>query len=336
MAKRKSFSINQSLSKSLEETINAAHDFSGELLVDVVPIERLELDPENPRELHLTFDDVLPGLNGIGKLVGDPGEVALKQKELDGLLSLAKSIESQGLINPIVVYKHGHHYRLVAGERRTLASILVGKKSMQARILPERPNTLKRFILQWAENIEREDLTLSERVSNIRSIAEAYAKENEKNVARITANDISNLVGISSSQAAQYKLVLHASEELASEIKANRILNLDKAAFIAKAPPHEQSDLISLCVQGATLKELKSALSSLSVHKSPAPKVASNDDFRLAIKSEKIAKILFESVLEHEKFIHLRSEFDYHPSLKNKQLLKLFNKLMKKLEESNI
>ena len=87
MAKRKSFSINQSLSKSLEETVSAAHDFTGELFLDVVPVERLELDPENPRELHLEFKDILEGF--------DPksANAAHKTKELAGLESLSKSIK---------------------------------------------------------------------------------------------------------------------------------------------------------------------------------------------------------------------------------------------------
>ena len=52
MAKRKSFSINSSLSRSMEETVQAAHDFSGQLFVEMVPIDRLELDPENPRVIR--------------------------------------------------------------------------------------------------------------------------------------------------------------------------------------------------------------------------------------------------------------------------------------------
>ena len=231
MAKRKSFSINQSLSKSLEETITAAHDFSGELFVDVIPVERLELDPENPRELHLEFNDVI---NGLADSAQHSEAFRVKQQELNSLESLSKSIKNQGLINPIVVYKHVNNYRLVAGERRTLASLLAGKRSIQARILPERPSTLNRFILQWAENIEREDLSLHERVSNIRSITEAYADENNKPMAKITAAELSQLIGISNSQASQYKLVLQASDELLEAIKSNNITNLDKAAFIAR------------------------------------------------------------------------------------------------------
>ena len=328
MAKRKSFSINQSLSKSLEETVSAAHDFTGELFLDVVPVERLELDPENPRELHLEFKDILEGF--------DPksANAAHKTKELAGLESLSKSIKNQGLINPVVVYKYSDKYRLVAGERRTLANLVAGNKSIQARILPRRPNALNRFILQWAENVEREDLTLHERVSNIRSILEAFAAENNKNITRITAAELSELIGVSNSQASQYKLVLQASDELLAEIKANRISNLDKAAFIAKLPPHQEADLISLCVQGASLKELKLALTSLSVHQSSSASSKHSSGFKIAIKNEKIAKILLESLLNHEKFIHLSTEFKYDPSLENKQLSKLFSNLMKKIEES--
>jgi ParB family chromosome partitioning protein len=327
MAKRKSFSINQSLSKGLEETITAAHDFSGELLVEVIPVDRLELDPENPRELHLSFDEVRYGI------AADDSDMERKQRELTSLHSLSHSIKDQGLINPIVVYKDASAYRLVAGERRTLASLLAGKQRVAARILPEKPNPLNRFILQWAENIEREDLTLWERISNIRSIVAAYATEQNKLPAKVTAAQTSELIGISSSQSAQYKLVLQADEGLLSAIQLNHVSNLDKAAFIAKAIPSQQEVLISLCAQGATLKELKAALSTVAVQVSQENR-AKEVEFSVTIRSEQAAKTIINSLLSNEKFAELSDSAYDDSTLTGKALTKRFNQLLKKLEET--
>lgn len=328
--KRKSFSINKSLSKGLEETMHAAEGYSGELFVDVVPLDRLELDPENPRELSLSMDEVRRGIDT------EDAQYQRKQKELDSLSSLSKSIINQGIINPIVVYKQGNNYRLVAGERRTLASLAAGKKSIQARILESKPNTLDRFIMQWAENIEREDLTLWERLGNIKSIMQAYAKTHDKAATRITAAEISDLVGISTSQAAQYKVVLQGSDALILAIQENVVANLDKAAFIAKADFHRQSALISLCSQGATLKALKSAMQNVSVEQGKPSSSLASETFKVAIDNERVAEAVIDGLLNSPSYKHLKKTLKHSKSSDAKALKKAFNQLMKKIEQEVI
>ena len=158
MAKKKVFSIGSSLAEGLEQTIESAQNYASELYVEVIPLNKLELDIENPRDLALTFEDVKSGTKPL-----DP-QYTRKNEELESLQSLANSITSQGIINPITVYKNGDKYKLIAGERRSLASIIAGNNNIQARILNEKPNELKISLLQWIENIERKDLTLAETI----------------------------------------------------------------------------------------------------------------------------------------------------------------------------
>ena len=58
MAKKKVFSIGNALSRGLEETIESAQNYSSELSIDVIPIKKVELDPDNPRDFVLTMPDV--------------------------------------------------------------------------------------------------------------------------------------------------------------------------------------------------------------------------------------------------------------------------------------
>ena len=141
MAKKKVFQISDALADGLEQTITAAHNYSGELRIDVIPIKKIETDPDNPRDLKLDFNDIYQGI-----LESDEN-FTRKTEELANLQTLANSIRSQGIINPIVVYKYGEKYRIVAGERRTLASILAGKSEIQAKILDNKPNDLKISLL---------------------------------------------------------------------------------------------------------------------------------------------------------------------------------------------
>lgn len=320
MAKRKAFSINPSLSRSLEETVFAAQGYSGQLLVEIIPIDRLELDPENPRELHLDFQDVRQGLTS-----GDP--LAEKKKsELATLESLSKSIAAQGLINPVTVYKHQEKYRLIAGERRTLASILAGKSHIQCRILESKPNPLNRVILQWMENNEREDLTLYERLNNLRSILKIYSNEHDKNPERVTASELSDLTGISVSQAAQYRLVLQANDTVWQAIKENKINNLDKAAFIVKATLKDQETLISLCEHGASLKELKSANEKFFVQKSTNT-LSSPPVFSATIKGEKTMRVILHALFQQG----LISDTTDINALESKALVRYFQQVVNRL-----
>ncbi len=291
MAKRKSFSINSSLSRSMEETVQAAHDFSGQLFVEMVPIDRLELDPENPRELHLSFEDIQQGIHENDPLAEK------KKEELLKLESLSKSILAQGLINPVVVYKCQDKYRLIAGERRTLASILAGQAHIQARIFEDKPTPLNRVILQWMENNEREDLSLWERVSNIRSILTIYSKQHEQAVERVTAAELSDLTGMSVSQSAQYRLVLQCSDALLNAVKENKVGNLDKAAFIVKASLQDQDALISLCAQGASLKDLKAATHKLFIQK-PDHTASTSKDFSATVRGETTMRVILRALMK--------------------------------------
>src|SRR5262245_61824168 len=98
MAKKKVFQISNALTEGLEETITAAHNYSGELHIDVIPIKRIEVDPNNPRDLLLDFHDITNGISEVDQ------HYLRKSEEFANLQSMAKSIREQGIINPVVVY----------------------------------------------------------------------------------------------------------------------------------------------------------------------------------------------------------------------------------------
>ena len=252
MAKRKVFSIGSSLSDGLEQTIAAAHSYANYLRIDVIPLKKIETDPENPRTLLVSLQDILNGLSN------DDPEFGKKSEEIESLQSLANSIEDQGIINPILVYEYNGIYRLIAGERRTLASALAKRSDIQAKILDSKPNELKIRVLQWIENIERSDLSLTERIGNLDKIVSAFAEQKQILPSEVKITDISKLIGCTKSHAINLKAVLNADDELKKLIADNKIKNLEKAALITQI----QSDVIQKqamdeCVNGATLKRLK-------------------------------------------------------------------------------
>ena len=73
----------------------------------------------------------------------------------DSLKSLAASIKEKGVLQPILVKQFGDEYKIVAGERRFLASQEAGLKEIPACILDDTDNEKE---IQLIENTQREDL----------------------------------------------------------------------------------------------------------------------------------------------------------------------------------
>lgn len=335
MAKKKVFQISNALTEGLEETITAAHHYAGELRVDVIPIKRIEVDPDNPRELMLTFEDVHKGLDQADKTYDQ------KARELAELQTIANSIREQGIINPILVYKYGERYRLIAGERRTLASILAGKTDIQAKILDSKPNELKISLLQWIENVERTDLSLWERVRNLEKIIQTYSGRKNVSPQAVTITELSNLIGCTKPHAMNYKSVLMADDDIKHLIKENKIKNLEKAAFIAGATlPTTKQLLVENCLAGATLKKLKliaeqtNDVKHKKVSRLPSTRgrQASSVNFGVT-KNIKVAKVVVESLFKSDALKSLTDQMHAGDLNDYKSVTETFKQLIRKLEK---
>lgn len=96
----------------------------------IVPLSRIRVQPGQPRQ---TFTE-------------------------ESLNELAQDIQANGLVNPITVTQDGHHFSLVAGERRYRALQILNATDVPVRIIPQE----QARAVQLAENIQREDLPLLE------------------------------------------------------------------------------------------------------------------------------------------------------------------------------
>lgn len=335
MAKKKVFSISSSLSDGLEQTIVAAHNYSSDLRVDIVPLKKIETDPDNPRAFFITLVDAINGLNK------DDPDFEKKSLEIEALESLSNSIKEQGIINPVVVYEHNGMYRLIAGERRTLASALANKVDIQAKILDGKPSEVKIRVLQWIENIERSDLSLSEKMDNLEKIVEAFARQNKISLQDVTITDISQLVGCVKSHAMNLKAVLEADTDLKELIATNKIRSLEKAAIISNIKSEVLRKVaLNECVNGASLKQLKVMLQEdkfklctpIILPSSNAGRPSRAVNFGKT-PSVKVAEIILKSIIAHPEFVNFGLEFsdlDFHNP---KILSNAFKQLIQKLEQ---
>lgn len=266
MSKKKRFGVSQALTRGLSETIHVVENNAGLFRNVILPLSRIELDPDNPRKLAISMQDVLEGISK------QDAQFDQKSEELDKLRELANTIESSGIINPIVVYKRADQYRIVAGERRCLASLLIGKQDIEARVFNEKPKGYELKLIQWVENTAREDLTLGERIGNIRDILSEYQQQH--GFSETNATLLKTITGLSLPQASYYMTVLQAPEDLKAVIDSGDIRSLDKAAVIASIPsPELRQEAIQACRNGVSLKMLRQMITSKKqeVKKQSAP-----------------------------------------------------------------
>lgn len=280
--------------EAITRTLEIANNYAGELSIEVLPLSKVELDPENNRELALTLEDAI---NGIDK--SDP-EYERKKQDWKSLESLAKTIKDDQLINPIYVYRFGNKCRLIAGERRTLASAIAGKKEIIARIAGQRPVGTKLKVLQWIENNERSDLSLAERVASIEAIIQEYKKENQQSQEKITAKLLGDLTGMSITQTRRYILILQSKPEIKKAIESGKIENIKLIELICSAKSAEhQTTLLQAAIAGASFEEIASLKKDLenSVKKKKEMRGRKKTSVRLGTVKPNVVKVLVNALL---------------------------------------
>ncbi len=106
----------------------------------------------------------------------------------ESLNELAESIKEYGIVQPIIVKKSIKGYELIAGERRTKASIIAGLEKIPAIIKDFNDQEMMEVAL--IENIQREDLN---------PIDEAIAYENIIKIGNMTQEEFAKKFGKSRS-----------------------------------------------------------------------------------------------------------------------------------------
>src|SRR6059036_2947289 len=128
----------------------------------------------------------------------------------EGLSELAASIRRHGVLQPIVVSRHGDGFELVAGHRRVLAARLAGRSTIPAVV---RDDVGDRLELALVENIQRTDLNAIETARAYKLLMETYD---------LTQEQLAERVGKSRSQVANMLRALTAPQVLQDAVVEGR------------------------------------------------------------------------------------------------------------------
>lgn len=125
---------------------------------------------------------------------------------------LARSIKSNGIIQPIVVRRNGAAYEIVAGERRWRAAQRAGllKVPIVVRDVPDD----RLLAVALIENIQRQDLNPIEEAVAYRRLADEF---------QLTQEQIADAVGKDRSSIANYVRLLRLPQEVRASVASNAL-----------------------------------------------------------------------------------------------------------------
>jgi ParB family chromosome partitioning protein len=136
-----------------EHYVDALSASAGAPIGRMVPIEQLDPNPDQPRQV-----------------MGDLSE-------------LIASIGEKGIIEPLVVRQRGSRFQIVAGERRYQAAVQVGLDQIPVVIRDVDDNEIIELAL--VENLQRKDLTAFEEAEALHQLATRCAYTHEELAKRL-------------------------------------------------------------------------------------------------------------------------------------------------------
>ena len=148
------------------------------------------------------------------------------------LQELAQSIRANGLIQPIVVRRHGEHFQIIAGERRWRAAKHAGLLRVPV-VIKEVATGQERSLLEMAliENIQREDLNPIDEALAYRRLADEF---------QLTQEAIATAVGKDRASVANTVRLLKLPHEIRAEVAGGRLSMGHARALLSLTDEAEQ------------------------------------------------------------------------------------------------
>ena len=172
----------------------------------------------------------------------------------DGRLEeLAASIREHGVIEPILVRRHGDGYRIVAGERRWRAAQRAGLQSIPAIV--RESNDREAFEVALVENLQRADLNAMEEAEAFDALTREHG---------LTQEQVAVRVGKERSTVANALRLLKLPADVRDQVRggalemghARALLPLEKADAIRKAAQQVVRDGLSVRATEALVRRL--------------------------------------------------------------------------------
>lgn len=189
------------------------------------------------------------------------------------LQELANSIETNGIIQPILVRRHAGQYELIAGERRLRAAKLAGLSEVPAIVQDFADERVLEIAL--IENIQREDLNPIETAQALDRLSREMSLSHEE-IANRTGKDrttITNMIRL---------LRLPGSVQL---LVAERRLSMGHArAILGLTSPELQTQVAEKsAAQGFSVRQVERLVKKMNEPREPTEKPLQDPNIRAAV-----------------------------------------------------
>jgi ParB family chromosome partitioning protein len=248
------------LGRGLEQLIpTGATDFNpilgGQGTRDV-PIALIDPNPEQPRT---SFDEA-------------------------SLRALSESIQTYGVLQPVVVEANGTRFRLVAGERRLRAAQLAGLGRVPAVVRPVGPDREK-LEVALVENLQRSDIS---------ALDEARAFSRLCDVFGLTQEQVAQRVGRSRSGVANTMRLLQTAPAVQLAIQGGQIAPAHGRALLSLPDSQSQEKLLNRIVaQNLSVRETERLVSQQAQDRPGRPaRAAGSSDSALGAIEEALTQRL--------------------------------------------
>ena len=190
----------------------------------------------------------------IEQVVANPHQPR-KVIDPEAVRELASSIESEGLLQPIVVRPVDNGYELIAGERRLRAHQYLGRATVLARILEV--SDLSSASLSLIENLQREELNPVEEAMGYQSLISDF---------KLSQQEVAQKMGKSRSHIANLLRLLQLDGEL-KRLLADGELSVGHAKVLLSIedPERRLSMGRQAVLEGWTVRQIEDTLAKGSI-----------------------------------------------------------------------
>ncbi|MCS7283310.1 MAG: ParB/RepB/Spo0J family partition protein [Anaerolineae bacterium] len=216
------------LGRGLEALIPVPEETAGVL---EVPVDAIRPNPHQPR-------------------------MAIHEHEL---VELALSIQTHGVLQPLIVTREGDGYQLVAGERRWRAAKLAGLATVPVILKDLAPQQVLELAL--VENLQRKDLNPLEEANAYRQLIEEFG---------LTHEEVARRVGKSRVAITNTLRLLKATDAVKEALLNGRITEGHARALLALEDPQVQvAALRTVLRQGLNVRQTEELVGRMLEHARP-------------------------------------------------------------------
>ena len=202
-----------------------------------------------------------------------------QRRELGDLSGLKRSIEANGLVQPLVLRQEGDQYVLVAGHRRLQCVSELGWQEVEA-VCQER-DAARVAMAQFAENFEREDLPVADVAGAVQQMIDLGV-------------DVPAVTSLTAQQVGQYRTFNGLDSKLQEAVLEHRISQDDAKTAqkgLQKYPQHRERILAGLWQARWILQTIEREERAAKAH-AAALKKATKIGLQMAVDGETFAPLV--------------------------------------------